>query len=176
MTTSTTTPAPRDVCDIWAQIQAQHAACARLIEETLPANKSAIFAALAEGGIACVVVSFDGCGDSGQIQDIEARIGDARTGDARLGDARLGDAPAELPTVAVEIATPVWDGSGLDRRTLPLAEAIEALVYVLLEDTHDGWEINAGAFGEFSFDVEQRAVRLDYNERIDEPAYTGHEW
>jgi len=45
-------------------------------------------------------VAFDGCGDSGQIEGVEARV---------------GEIAAELPAVAVEIATPAWDGSGLDR-------------------------------------------------------------
>ena len=145
----------------WAQIVAQHAARARLAEEALPANKAALFDTLVAADITCVVVTFDGVGDSGQIESV---------------DARRGDEAADLPTVAVEIATPIWDGSSLDRRTLPLREALEDLAYAMLEATHDGWEINEGAFGEFTFDVPERVIRLDYNERVERSEYTGHEW
>ena len=145
----------------WAQIVAQQAARARLAEEALPANKAALFDALAAAGITFVVVTFDGVGDSGQIDRAEARCGDRIT---------------ELPSTEVEIATPLWDSSGLDRRTLPLKEGIEELAYALLEATHDGWEINEGAFGEFTFDVGERVIRLDYNERIERSEYTGHAW
>lgn len=145
----------------WAQIEAQHAARAHLAEDALPANKAALFQALAGAGITSVLVTFDGSGDSGQIED--------------MGASRDGE-PAELPTVDVEIATPVWDGSGLDRRTLPLAEAIEALAYALLEDTHDGWEVNEGVYGEFTFHVAERSIQLDYNERVETSEYHGHNW
>ena len=144
----------------WAQIEAQHAARARLAEAALSANKASLFNALAVA-ITSVVVTFDGEGDSGQIESVEARRG------AELAD---------LPAVDVEIATPVWDGSGLDRRKLPLKEAIEEFAHALLEDTHDGWEINEGAWGEFTFDVVERVIRLDFNERVENSHYTGHVW
>ena len=150
-----------DPAAAWAQIEAQHAARARLADEALPANKAALFDALAAAGITSVLVTFDGSGDSGQIEDVDA----TRNGEA-----------VELPAVEIEIATPVWDGSGLDRRAQPLAEAIETLAYAFLEDTHDGWEINEGAYGAFTFDVAERSVQLDYNERVGTSEYHGHSW
>ena len=150
-----------DPAAAWAAIEAQHAARSRLADEVGPVNKAAILAALAAAGITSVIVTFDGSGDSGQIESIDARIGETAT---------------ELPATDVEITSPLWDGSGVETRTLPLAEAIEQLAYDLLEDTHDGWEINEGAFGEFTFDVAEGAIRLGYNERVESSEYTGHEW
>ena len=150
-----------DPAAIWAQIETQHAARNHLAAKALPANKAALFDALAAAGITSVLVTFDGSGDSGQIEDV---------------DATTDGAPAVMPAVDVAIATPAWDGSGLDRRTLPLAEAIEQLAYDFLEEVHGGWENNEGAFGEFTFDVGERTIRLDYNERIDTSEYHGHEW
>ena len=150
-----------DPTSAWAQIVAQHAARAGLAEEALPTNKAALFDALAAADITCVVVTFDGAGDSGQIESVEARRGEQTT---------------ELPSTVVEIATPVWDGSGLDRRTLPLQDAIEELAYTLLEETHDGWEINEGAWGEFTFDVAAQTITLDYNERRLESDFSQHEF
>lgn len=157
----TENPSVQDAVAVWQQLIAQDDARSRLAEEALPANKAALFDALAAAGITCIVVTFDGYADSGQIEAVEACI---------------GDAAAVLPPVDIEVATPAWDGSELHRRTLPLGEAIEQLAYAFLEETHGGWENNEGAFGEFTFDVQERAIRLDYNERIETSEYSGHEW
>ena len=151
----------QDAVAVWQQLIAQDDARSRLAEEALPGNKAALFDVLANAGITSVVVTFDGIGDSGQIESI---------------DARTGDAAAVLPICDIEIVTPGWDGSEFNRRTLPVGEAIEQLVYAFLEETHGGWENNEGAFGEFTFDVAERAIRLDYNERIESSEYSGHEW
>lgn len=151
----------QDAAAMWQQMIAQDDARTRLAEEALPANKAALFHALAAAGITSVVVTFDGYGDSGQIESV---------------DARIGDAAAELPAVDIEIATPAWDGSELHRRTLPLSDAVEHLAYAFLAETHCGWENHEGAYGEFNFDVEERSIRLDYNERVESSEYSGHEW
>ncbi len=85
----------------WALIEAQHAARACLAEEALPLNKTALFGALEAAKITSIVVIFDGSGDSGQIEEI---------------DAKSGEVSADLPPVEIEIATPAWDGSGLERQ------------------------------------------------------------
>ncbi len=149
-----------DSAALWSKIDAQHAARTRLAEETLAQNKAALFDVLAAADITGVLVTFDGVGDSGQIEGI---------------DATIDGAPAELPGVEIEIATPTWDGSELQRRSCTLPDAIEALAYAFLEDTHDGWEDNEGAFGEFRFDVPKQTIALDYNERIETSEYHGHE-
>lgn len=150
-----------DPAAAWARIDAERAARDRLAEEALAANKAALFDVLERAGITSVVVAFDGCGDAGQIESIDARIG--------------GDA-AKLPVVEIEIAAPTSDGSALDRRTLPINEAIDELAYAFLEETHEGWEINDGAYGEFAFDVAERTITLDYYERIGTSEYHGHSW
>ena len=150
----------QDAVAVWQQLLAQDDARSRLAEEALPGNKTALFDALAAAGITIVVVTFDGAGDSGQIESI---------------DAHIGVALALLPICDIEIATPAWDGSELHRRTLPLGEAIEHLAYAFLEETRGGWE-NEGAFGKFAFDVAEQTIRLDYNERIESSEYSGHEW
>ena len=57
-------------------------------------NKTAVFDALAAAGITIVVVAFDGYGDSGQIENVEAKA---------------GDEIVALPSGQVEIASAVWD-------------------------------------------------------------------
>jgi len=141
---------------------AQHQDHARRVAEALPLNKAALFDALARAGVTSVIVSFDGCGDSGQIEQVEARA---------------DDAVVELPADQVEFVEPLFgDAEKVNRSTHTVADAIETLVYALLEQTHSGWENNDGAYGDFAFDVEKRTIELDYNERYTESVNSYHEF
>ncbi len=40
--------------------------------------------------------------------------------------------------------------------------------------THDGWENSDGAHGDFTFDVGERTITLDYNERYMQSEYSLH--
>jgi hypothetical protein len=55
-----------------------------------------------------------------------------------------------------------------------LREAIETMVYRLLERNHCGWENEDGAYGEFVFDAASREITLEYNERYTETHYSCH--
>lgn len=117
-------------------------------------NKEAIFAALATAGITEVTVPFDGYGDSGQIDDMTARV---------------DDRSVELPNVLVTIHERSYSpADAVESVQQPLREAVETLCYDYLEDSHPGWEIDGGSYGEFHFDVRGRTVRLEYNARITE--------
>ena len=132
----------------------------RRIANARPANKEALFTALAAAGIATVRVTFDGCGDSGQIESLTAHA---------------GDVAKALPEVTVQFVVLQQGGDDIDCRSITLAEAIEHLVYDVLEEKHPGWENDDGAFGEFTFDVASRSITLDYNERHMETDYHQHE-
>ena len=69
---------------------------------------------------------------------------------------------------------PSWGSAAIDRQTRPLEEAIEILVYDVLNQKHGGWENNDGACGDFTFDVTERTITLDYNERHMESDYSQH--
>lgn len=119
-------------------------------EEVRPASRQAIFDALERAGITQVKVHFDGYGDSGQIEDIEATE---------------GENSRDLPSVEIEFTVAVWDQPGFSKETRPLRQALEAMAYDLLGKTHGGWENNEGAYGDFVFDVADRSITLDYHER-----------
>jgi len=127
--------------------------------DVLPANKAALFDALAAAAITTVVVTFDGYGDSGQIENIEIKA---------------GEEIVALPAGNIEIARAVWGSCEIDRQTMTIEDAVEALAYALLGDSHGGWENNDGAYGEFTFDVAERTITLDYNERRTESDYSQH--
>jgi hypothetical protein len=148
--TMTDTTSKPDTTFDFAAWQMQERERARLAAAVRPGNKAAVFDALARAGITIVAVSFDGCGDSGQIERIEAHS---------------GGAPAELPSDQIELAEPAGNSREIKQAPFALSDAIEKVAYDFLEETRAGWEINDGAYGEFTFDVKNRTITLAYNER-----------
>ena len=122
--------------------------------------KPALFAALKSHGIIRVTAVFDGCGDSGQIDEMTAFN---------------AEGPTELPEADLHLTEigPELNGEG---QTQTLSDAIETLAYDLLETHHGGWEINDGAYGEFVFDVEAQSISLEFNERYTATNLFEHEW
>jgi hypothetical protein len=139
----------------------KRAAFERLQAELQSANKAALCDALAVAGITNVTVSFDGYGDDGQIESIEANA---------------GENTVAWPDVKIDIARAKWGQAEPLRSTLDVHDAIEQLTYDLLTDTHDhdGWENNEGAYGEFAFDVATRTITLDFNCRFVESEHSQH--
>jgi hypothetical protein len=150
--TSSTDSLPSD----WGAKSATHN---RLHEELQPRNKAALFDALAAAGVTHVILSFDGCGDSGQIENIEVNA---------------GDATVAMPQAEIELARAVWDQGEPERSPVSVADAIERLAYDILVDTHGSWPDNDGAYGDFTFDVAARTITLDYNERYTASEYSQH--
>ena len=58
---------------------------------------------------------------------------------------------------------------------MSLHDAIETLCYDYLSQTHGGWENNDGAYGTFEFDVQQRSIRLDFDERFTDTNHHSHD-
>ena len=124
-------------------------------------NRATLFAALAAVGITSIAVSFDGSGDSGQIENIEAKMGDVQV---------------DLPNPPVELAKPeAWGSASLAYINKTIPDLLEQLTYDFLGQTHGGWENNEGAWGEFIFDVTEKTITLDYNERYTESTNYQHE-
>jgi hypothetical protein len=113
-------------------------------------NKAALFGALAAAGITEVTVTFDGYGDSGQIEDIAVSTAE-------------GSVP--MPAGEIEILEAGWPQPEPRRTRVSLATAVEGLAYDTLAQTHCGWENNEGAYGNIVFNVAARSITLDYNER-----------
>jgi hypothetical protein len=117
-----------------------------------PANKAVLLNALAAANIARVTVSFDGYGDSGQIESVDV--------------VDIAGAPCVLPGIDVTLHQAVWDQEEPREQASPLPDAIERLVYDLLGATHGGWEINDGAFGSVVIDVPSGTIELECNLRF----------
>lgn len=151
-------PAP-DPTGFLQEFDEKQRAYKALCESIHAANKDALFPILAAAGITSILVRFDGCGDSGQIEEV---------------DVLAGDKPASFPAGQVTIQRAYWGATEAERTESSVNDAVETLVYAFLEETHSGWENNEGAYGEFSFNVAARTITLDYNERYEDSRYTQH--
>jgi hypothetical protein len=137
-------------------------AASALRADALPLNKSALFDALVAAAIQTVVIEFDGCGDSGQLENI--------TG---LG-AENTEIP--LPEDEIEMQEVQFEGPSISVVKRTVRDVLETLAYDFLDQTHDGWENGDGAHGEFTFDVATRSITLDYNERFTDSTNYQHEF
>lgn len=129
------------------------------LAETGSANKQTVFDALSDAGITHVCVTFDGEGDSGQIDNIAAY---------------KGDEPAPLPDGKLLLQSVSWGASEVRVDARSIADGIEALCYDFLELQYGGWENNDGAFGEFTLNVAGRTVDLEFNARFSDVHTTTH--
>ena len=142
-----------------AQFDASQLAHQTLSTTAMAQNKDTLFAAMRAAGLTEIIVTFDGGGDSGQIEDI---------------DARRGDAVVPMPDTELTLAQVSWGISEIATNTMSLSEAVESLAYDLLSDSHGGWENCDGAFGAFHFDAAAGTILLDYNERFTSSAQFNH--
>ena len=139
--------------------QIEYSELARRREERMTTLKSAVFDALDAGGLTIVTVTFNGYGDSGQIETIEAKI---------------GDEAAALPSGHITLPAEGSVEAGFEQAALSIREAIEELAFEFLNATHSGWEDNEGSDGDFTFEVAERTITLDYSGRYIETEYSQH--
>lgn len=153
-----TAPDSRPPLAEWRTLDALRA---QLEAELFTLNKGVLLEALASAAVTHVVVTFDGYGDSGQIENVEVRTGD--------------DA-IPMPEGTIETAEALWGQSEPERSIVAIATAVESLAYDVLERTHCGWENSDGAYGDITFDVAAHAITLDYNERYTATENYTHEF
>ena len=82
----------------------------------------------------------------------------------------------EVPNTMFE--SRAWDKDGVKtvKRNKTVDELVEDLCYTLLACSHPGWEINEGAFGEFTIDSDRNAVSLEFSQRIESVEYSEEEF
>jgi hypothetical protein len=130
-----------------------------VLAEISKANKQVVFDALAANGFNLVNVTFDGEGDSGQIDNLAGYVGDVLT---------------KLPEFKLTLQNLSWSDNNITTEDKSLVDAIEQLCYDFLAQEHGGWENNEGAFGEFTLSVAGRTVELEFNGRYTDVHTTTH--
>lgn len=132
-------------------------------DETVKSNLDIVFDLLGGVGVESFIVTFDGGGDDGQVEeasDFKPKKSEkkalALVGESVQG-ARVSNGIRWHPNGTKET---MW------KEDPTLNEMIEAICYDTLENVQGGWEINEGSYGTFHFDVKKRKMSLDFNERI----------
>lgn len=130
-----------------------------VLAEASQINKKTIFEAVAASGLTRIHVTFDGEGDSGQIEDVSAFAGDVATA---------------IPDKRLSLRAISWGATQAVIEEQSLSNAIEQLCYDFLDQEYGGWENNDGAFGEFTLDVAGGTVELVFNGRYSDVNTTTH--
>lgn len=145
--------------DIWEKIKQDQIKRA----EQVKANAKLLFDTLEETRVASIEVTFDGCGDSGQIETItyEDHRGKEVSEPKLLVKGSFTGKHHEWDDKKKSFVE-VGGGEGKVR------EIVEQVCYDKLAASHGGWEINGGSYGTFHFDVLNRQIELEFNERIEE--------
>lgn len=133
------------------------------LEKVDDANKEILFDIIEEEKVEQFVVTFEGNGDSGQIEgsDLPAKILDQVVQGAKVSTGS------------------VWSNGKREEKyesNPTVRKMVDSICYKVLEALHDGWEINDGAWGEFIFDVKNRTVLLNFNERYTDSKLYEHEF
>ena len=145
----------------WTAFEAERRAHRAAAEAIRPLNKGRLFDTLTDVAVTRVELAFDGYGDEGQIESVNAFT---------------VDGPIELPDIEVTLATLGWRDTEPNDTAMSLSGAIEHLAYDLLATTHAGWENNDGAYGTFTFSTGDRTITLEHNERFTDVQCFEHEF
>jgi hypothetical protein len=158
--------------DIMKEIKATIAKRMRSCETRVKYHKPLLFSALSANDITKVEVEFDGCGDSGQIENIAFYRGKGDNQTQLPASEKIGD---QIVAGALIPEGSTWDEvkkEWVRKSKIPtITELIEQICYDLLEAYHGGWEINSGSCGTFQFNVrgtpKESSIALQYNERVE---------
>ncbi len=123
-----------------------------LFKEAIGLNKPALFEALDRANVSIVTVTFDGGLDYGQIEWTRAF--------------NAAGIEIDLPKEPMTTHVVANDFLCLVPKTLPVDVVIEEMAYGILEATHDGWDQDAGAHGEFRFNTAERTISLHFHQRV----------
>lgn len=118
-------------------------------------------------------VSFEGSGDSGQIENVSNFKFEGETDD---DEEYNDDQPTEQEKTILDslVDFPVENGYTWNndekvptfQENPTVEDAITSLCYELLESKESGWGNNDGAFGTFTFNVKEKTCHLEFNSRF----------
>jgi hypothetical protein len=148
--------------DIMAQIKADQIKKGDRVKY----HSNLLFDTLAQTKVSSIEVSFEGCGDSGQIESVDYTDANGKGIDEAYLNKTIVKGSATTAYMQYDEKTKqLVDGKSKEGN---VREIVEEICYDKLGASHGGWEINEGSYGTFLFDVSTRKVTLEYNERIEE--------
>ena len=132
-------------------------------------NKETVFADLKALGVNHVMVDYDGSGDSGQVNDVVAYKSTADTADQTNANGTMHQNAVIRAMTRLLTEDEVVLNQELNTR-------IKDLCWDYLESTFPGWEINDGASGNFTLDVESGRIQLTHSAYFIGSETTEHEF
>lgn len=141
------TDASLDPWENWTARYHQQLAASR---NALLAKKTALIQVLKPLGIDTAIITYDGEGASGQIEDICATNSE------------------NLPIHVDQISITGSAGDEADTKTsgATLRSYLEDFAWSVLYAYHDGFENNEGGYGTLTIEVNAGTVTLDHNDRV----------
>lgn len=134
-------------------------------EEVLKYNKTMIQNLLKNSKATKVVITYNGGGDEGHIDDVKIYAGKK--------EIEVKGVEVEYYTVSGE-----WTGNSFKREMqktkMGLATALETFAEQCLDDIGYDWVNNEGGFGDIEFDVKGGKVLVKHNQRIESSEYSEH--
>jgi hypothetical protein len=127
--------------------------------ETTEQNKATLVAAMKQFGIDYIHVAFDGCGDSGQMEEVQIFDENAK----EIASDCL-NTPYEVAYTNHIFQSGKWDHERFTRMET-LRNLAEEVAYAPLEDHFGGWEINEGAYGIVVINADGTG-RIEINQRV----------
>ena len=154
-----------EASDFMVQLAAQRS---KRLERAL-ANRRQIHVQLVLLGAAHVTCTYNGYGDSGDIEGITVfkTFGEPGT---PAGEELDGWKEHEVKLFVG------GDDDPNAKEAMTLEKALEALFWDLLEATHPGFENNDGGQGEFEWDVATNELSLDHGDNYTETEHSAHEF
>lgn len=147
----------------WVDIMAQVKADQLKKADKVKYHSNLLFDTLAETKVSSIEVTFDGSGDSGQVESVDYTDANGKSIDVSKKIVK-----GSLTTAYMQYSEKTKQLEQGQSKEGTVREIIEEICYDKLGASHGGWEINEGSYGRFSFNVSTRKVTLEYNQRIEE--------
>jgi hypothetical protein len=135
-------------------------------EDDPKAIRDELFRELAALRVDRLNIGFNGSGDNGQVESIEAVTEGEGTVEI--------DQPCALSQRTAEVGSGTWDRAARayaypdGHRPMTVRELIEEWLYAALDEAHPGWEIDAGSSGTITLHVLQGTATCELEARHSE--------
>jgi hypothetical protein len=127
----------------------------------LEINKPIIISTFKEFGIQAITVSYNGCGDSGQVDDYEVIYENGKPIDIKSINKRVEYFESKFRAENGRFWTENEGTVGT------FEQFIDHIIYAFLEDKAPGWEINDGSYGDITIKADGTGQMI-HTTRIEE--------
>lgn len=147
--------------------------CVSREHEALKERRRLLAETLKPLGVVRVEVDYDGCGDSGDIQEVRALKKGSRSGKEQLADLNGQSVTVERFESVYNAGRKDWDRKPY-QATVTLKEALSDFALDFLSFLGIDWYNNEGGYGTIVLDVAEGEAKAEHNYRIESSEYSEH--